>query len=816
MNDPDLADLLADLTDDELWELAEQLPAEMAIALAESLTTTDVAAIPDSPLGQAQALDPMFIIRDHLAYLAQRITDALEAVERGESRYIAVTMPPRMGKTTMICIYLIIWTLRKHPEWPVMLTSHDPVLATSWGRQIRRLITKHPDLGISIAPDAGAASEWETTAGGTVVSRSLGGSIVGKGAKILAIDDPHKGLAEAHSEVARNRVWNWWLGDAYTRLDRGGHLVLVVMCMTGDTPVLLGDGTERPLRDIRPGDEVATYEDGQLTTATVRNWANQGPDTIYSVRMKSGATVRANARHPFLVIDESGAETWRPLRDLRPGDEIVRAMRPEAPTSESPAPPMAAMPPRSARACACPTTAPPAGPQATGLRRLTRRLGGVFVSWAATGSPRRSMTDSSQSRADGAPSAGGYPEMSAGRSTGPRCSASITTTRPEPCEDCFATTATSSSDGHALPTSSAPPLPTWSITRDEVLEVRDAGAEDVFDIQVERTENFIANGLTAHNTRWHEDDLIGRLTSREHEGDPNDWEIIRFPAVAEEADVLGRKPGEPLLSPQVPTETPVQALETWEKIKTSVGSYVWAANYQGAPAPAKGQIFDVSWFRYWTTNEANVTDDGTVVYLNPLAPSPEGQQQGRWLDSWDMAFKGKDDSDYVVAGRWLLRGANRYLIQLHRERMTFTRTLAKMREWGSRDGTGAHVHRRLVEDKANGTAVIDTLKDEIPGIVPVNPTDSKTARARAVTPEVESRNVLLPYLGDPGNEWVPDYLAEFRSFPTGAHDDQVDMTTQALKDLRGPSGGAITVPGRSGRQVTRDYRQQLNRPRRTG
>jgi phage terminase large subunit-like protein len=88
------------------------------------------------------------------------------------------------------------------------------------------------------------------------------------------------------------------------------------------------------------------------------------------------------------------------------------------------------------------------------------------------------------------------------------------------------------------------------------------------------------------------------------------------------------------------------------------------------------------------------------------------------------------------------------------------------------------------------------LKEEIPGIIPINPTESKVARARAVTPEVESGNVLLPYPGDPGNEWVPDYLAEFRSFPTGAHDDQVDMTTQALRRMRGPRTGSVSVPGR--------------------
>lgn len=511
--DEELTQLLATLTPTELATLVDGLPPEVTAVLADTFTGHDTASIPTDPLAQGQALDPLFIARAHLTYLSQRLTEAVAAVARGESRYLAVSMPPRAGKSTLISRWLALWVLRQHPNWPIMLTSHDPSLATKWGRDLRRLVVQHPDLGITIAPDAGAVQEWETTAGGTVVSRSLGGSIMGKGAKLLVIDDPHKGLAEAHSEVARNKVWDWWRGDAFTRLDRGGALVVVVA------------------------------------------------------------------------------------------------------------------------------------------------------------------------------------------------------------------------------------------------------------------------------TRWHENDMIGRLLSTEYEGDPTEWEVIRFPAIAEEADVLGRNPGDPLLSPQVPGETHDQAISTWEKIRNAVGSYVWAALYQGNPAPSKGQIFDVSWFRYWTNNPDNVTDDGRVIYLDPLAPAEPGRA-GRWLDSWDMAFKATDDSDYVVGQRWLQRDANRYLIQQTRDRRTFTGTVTKMLEWAQAIGTGVHVYERLVEDKANGTAVIDTLKEKVPGIIPVNPTESKIARARSVTPSFEARNVVIPYPGDPGNEWVTDYISEFRSFPTGAHDDQVDGTVQALRRMR--------------------------------
>src|SRR3546814_6041719 len=91
---------------------------------------------------------------------------------------------------------------------------------------------------------------------------------------------------------------------------------------------------------------------------------------------------------------------------------------------------------------------------------------------------------------------------------------------------------------------------------------------------------------------------------------------------------------------------------------------------------------------------------------------------------------------------------------------------------------------RLIEDKANGTAIIDVLRDEIDGIIPVNPKDSKEVRARAQPTTVEAGNVLLPHQSEPGCEWVTDLLTETRNFPTGAHDDMVDVLVHCLGRLR--------------------------------
>lgn len=295
-------------------------------------------------------------------------------------------------------------------------------------------------------------------------------------------------------------------------------------------------------------------------------------------------------------------------------------------------------------------------------------------------------------------------------------------------------------------------------------------------------------------TRWHEDDFVGRLLSTEHEGDPAAWDVIRLPALAEPGDALGRAEGEPLLSPLIP-ETPAEAVARWEETRASVGEYVWSAMYQQRPAPAEGSVFDPADFRYWTTDPALVDGETTVLLTDEVASG------GTWLDSWDMAFKGTATSDYVVGQRWLRHGVHRYLVDQQRGRFTFTQSVEAMKRWGDGKGPFGHlVHQRLVEEAANGAAILDTLRHEVSGLKPVKASVGKEARARAVTPEVEAGNVLLPHPKQPGHEWVMDLLSEVRNFPHDVHDDQVDAFTQALLYLRDGRGGGVTVPGRGGQR----------------
>jgi predicted phage terminase large subunit-like protein len=252
-------------------------------------------------------------------------------------------------------------------------------------------------------------------------------------------------------------------------------------------------------------------------------------------------------------------------------------------------------------------------------------------------------------------------------------------------------------------------------------------------------------------TRWHEDDLAGRLI--EEQGTIDDgglWEVVSLPAIAvDDNDPLGRKPGEALWPEMVSKE---DLLET----KAEVGEYVWEALYQGNPSPPAGTILLRKWWRYYESFPSGLDLDATYM-------------------SWDMSFKDSEGSDFVVGQVWGIRGANRILLDQVRDRMSFTTTCATMKTLAAKWPDAV---AKYVEDTANGPAVIDALRGTIPGLVPVPAVGSKTSRAQACTPYLQAGNVWIP---DPKlAPWVEDFVRECAIFPKGPQDDQVDAFTQAM------------------------------------
>jgi predicted phage terminase large subunit-like protein len=131
---------------------------------------------------------------------------------------------------------------------------------------------------------------------------------------------------------------------------------------------------------------------------------------------------------------------------------------------------------------------------------------------------------------------------------------------------------------------------------------------------------------------------------------------------------------------------------------------------------------------------------------------------------------------------WGLVCPNFYLIHQMRDRMGFVETRTKIRDmvdW-SAELLGIKPHAVLVEDKANGPAIMDELRSEIAGLIPINPgKSSKEARAEAVSSYYEGGNVWLPE--QPISPFiVKDYLDEFMSFPNASTDDQVDASSQLI------------------------------------
>jgi predicted phage terminase large subunit-like protein len=255
-------------------------------------------------------------------------------------------------------------------------------------------------------------------------------------------------------------------------------------------------------------------------------------------------------------------------------------------------------------------------------------------------------------------------------------------------------------------------------------------------------------------TRWHEDDLAGRLLAEEE-----NIKLLRFPCECEDADspiekALGRKVGD-ALCPEIGKGN--QWLENFKRGYVSQeGSMTWNALYQGRPTAMEGNIIERDWWEYYEPDE--------LPEINT------------WVMSVDAAFKDEDQSDFVAIQIWGKTGANIYLIDAVKKHLSFPDTIMEIRRLR---GMYKDCKTTLIEDRANGSAIIRMLRYEMTGVIAVQPIGSKMARVQAVLGAIESGNVKLPK----GKRFVGDFVEECSSFPNAAHDDQVDAMSQALNRL---------------------------------
>ena len=705
-------------------------------------------------------------------------------VEREDGLYLVGERPTVTHNSQLASVRFPAWHLGHHPSHEIINVGYNLDLPMTFSRQVRELVRSahyqamFPDMELD--PSSQSIEAWNTKKGGGFLAAGVGGGITGKGAHILIVDDPLKNQEDADNADLRKKLVDWYQSTAYTRLAPGGG-VLLIQCMTGDTPVRLPDGTDRRLDSVKPGDEVATYCDGRLSTAKVVAHRSNGYDKVLAITTISGKVVRANGRHPFLVYD-NGELKWIRARSLNTTHHVV-SKDSAASGQVSSAQSKVVSCPSDAAGSAPRTTRKRNGP--TGIARLGQTLKSAVlrISSAVMESLQKSTQLCSLHRAASAPFA--TESLGGNRpNTGSTSSVSITATTRRLFAGSSATSAISQSDSFALSAPHSPWPNTFDFTLDRVVSVEPCGEEEVFDVQIAETENFIANGLVSHNTCWNDADLAGYLQNMmKTDPDADQFEVVKYPALSEAWEYRDNTsynivrsdkelPPDPNLTLLRPIDTclhearyPTHALK---RIKASgMATRIWSALYQQNPVPDEGVFFAKKDFRYTSQ-----------------LPEPYGL---RVYTAWDFAIGEKKQNDYTVGMTVLQDEHNRmYVLNVRRFRGTSFEIVEAMLDEAKIYAGMYNVDYLIgVEDGQIWKAMKPYFelrmseRKEYPSYEILVPYTDKLARARPLQGRLQQGLVYWP---DPGNyPWVNQAVTEMLRFPAGANDDVVDAAAWAAR-----------------------------------
>ncbi len=278
--------------------------------------------------------------------------------------------------------------------------------------------------------------------------------------------------------------------------------------------------------------------------------------------------------------------------------------------------------------------------------------------------------------------------------------------------------------------------------------------------------------------RLHDNDLSGHLIERggyEHLCLPTEFDPERACKTSIGFEDPRTEAGELLFPQMFPPEVIAEA-------KIDLGSFQFAGQHNQSPIPHGGGILKAKDFRFWYTRRnppppVRVTLEDGEIWECIQERLPD--RFDRRLTSTDCTFKDKKTSDFVVMQVWGVLKAKRFLLDQVHDRLSFTATLAKLQDL-IEEHKGCNAH--LIEDKANGTAVLNVLKDAVAGMIAIEPDGNKAARCEAISPQVEAGNLYLPHPTE--FPWVDGLIHELISFPKSKHDDRMDALTQALNWLR--------------------------------
>ena len=373
------------------------------------------------------------------------------------------------------------------------------------------------------------------------------------------------------------------------------------------------------------------------------------------------------------------------------------------------------------------------------------------------------------------PSAESHPVLTQPSRTIGRTSSLLTTaTTQVGSEGSSATTATQESDILEPSPWHLPQPGTCDFTLDEIANIEPAGEEEVFDLQVERTENFIANGLVSHNTWWHDDDLAGRLQVA-MAGDPeaDQFTVVKYPAIAENDEYLDHTTDlivdtEPE-GPHTLLRTKGEALhperydlDKLNQIKRTISPRFWSALYQQNPVPDDGDYFLKENFRRGAIPQIARSN----VYI-----------------AWDFAISEKKQNDYTVGTVLLqddddvLHVADQIRFKSGDAMFICDAILNLSKKWYSPS------QQLGFEDGQIYRAIESILKKRMreklvyPSITVLKPITDKLARARPLQGRMQQGMVSF----NANAEWYDSCRLEMLRFPAGAHDDQVDSLSWATQ-----------------------------------
>ena len=436
--------------------------------------------------------------------------------------------------------------------------------------------------------------------------------------------------------------------------------------------------------------------------------------------------------------------------------------------SEKPVQQTGATSQQSAGASAPPTTTSKNGQTDTALHLPTLSHAALRTSSIATASRLTRTLNSWLRKAAGALSAG-VSRMTGRPGTGAENSASTTTTTQVRSAGCCATTAT---PPQGTPAQSASPsrwLSTSEFTTDAVRSVELTGEEEVFDVQIDRTENFIANGLVSHNTWWHDDDLAGKIqNAMRADNEADQFEIIRYPAIAEHDEYLN--PGTDQIVERPPPEHPNlkplrlkgEALHparydirSLNQIKRTLPQQWWSALYQQNPVPDEGIYFTKDMFR--------------------RGPAPRVQDCYVSI-AFDFAISEKQQNDYTVGTVSLLDSDDvLHFVDRVRFKSADADYICKAIVGLCKKWHNPSLQLGL-EDGQIYRALSAPLKREMarqrvyPSMQLLKPISDKQARARTLQGRMQQGLVSFSSEAD----WYDSMRTEMLRFPNGVHDDQVD------------------------------------------